>query len=73
MLACVYMYTGPVEALYDYSGVRPNLTLTIQLNAWVVGNSTTLHILFLSVILQCYKSNRFKNHTAILFITKLFA
>ena len=48
---------------------RLNLTLkTIQLNAWVAGN-LPLSISFLSVILQCYKSNRSNNHTATVFIT----
>ena len=34
---------------------------------------TTVYILFLSGILQCYKSSMSKNHTATLFITHLFA
>ena len=50
--------------------VQPNLTLsTIQLNAWAADKFTTSHILFLLVIVYCYKSNRSKNHTAMVFIT----
>ena len=42
---------------------------TIQLNAWAANNFTTSHILFLLVIVYCCKSNRSKNHTAMVFIT----
>ena len=47
--------------------VRPYLT--IQLNEWAANNLTTVDIFFLSIIVQCYKLNKSKNHTATLFIT----
>ena len=73
LYACMCVYVHRTSRSSSWL-VRLNLTLrTIQLNVWVAGNFTTLDILFLSIILQCYKSNRFKNHTAILCTTKLFA
>ena len=54
-------YTGPEEALHNWSGQNLSLS-TIQLNVWAVDNFTTADILVLSVILQCYKSNRCKNY-----------
>ena len=65
-VSCTCYVSGPEEAIHNWSG--QNLTLsTIQLNAWVADNFTT-DILVLSVILQCYKSNRCKNCIATLLL-----
>ena len=71
-----YAYTHAYTHIHIRAGgsalqlVRPNLILsTNQLNAWAADNFTTSLILFLLVIVYCCKSNRSKNHTAMVFIT----
>ena len=61
--------TGRGQREFFITGQAKLNPSSIQLNACAAANFTNTDILILLVIALCYRSNRSKNHTAIVFIT----
>ena len=64
-----FIMTGWGQRKFFITGQAKLNPSTIQLNALAADNFTNADIFFLLVIALCYRSNRSKNHAAIVFIT----